>query len=358
MTQQLYYVHTMPGLEQVAWSEIAQRFPHAVFGSIKQVPQKNGLLLFRSADHPQDLLDLRCAEDLFIVAARGFKVSPDERGLRQIYAAVRNAKNASAALAAWEDVYGDLPQPATFRVVVREQGASTLMRREIGRAVSDGMLDGWPGRWSRVEEEGDIELWANLLDDELLCGLRLSRAEMRHRDYKLEHLPASLRPSVAAAMVQLTQPAPSDVFLDPMAGAGTILLERAAFGPYARLIGGDNNPEALDALGANTRSIREGLELHEWDARTLPLADDAVDKAALNLPFGRQISPGENLRALYAATFAELRRVVRPGGSIVALAADRAAIDAALRANPPLRLVKRLAVNVLGYDAVLSVIKR
>ena len=358
MTQHLYYVHTMPGLEQVAWSEITGRFPRAVFGSIKQVPQKNGLLLFRSADHPQDLLDLRCAEDLFIVAARGFKVAQGEQGLRQIYAAVRNAKTASASLAAWEDVYGNLEQPATFRVVVREQGTSGLMRREIGRAASDALLDGWPGRWSRVEEEGDIELWVNLLGDELLCGLRLSRAEMRHRDYKVQHLPASLRPSVAAAMVQLSQPAPTDVFLDPMAGAGTVLLERAAFGPFERLIGGDNNPEALDALGTNMRSVRNGVELHEWDARALPLEDGAVNKAALNLPFGRQVSPGENLRALYAATFAELARVVRPGGIIVALAADRSAVDAALRASPPLHLTKRLDVNVLGYDAVMSVIKK
>jgi 23S rRNA G2445 N2-methylase RlmL len=348
----------MPGLEQVAWSEIAGRFPKAVFGSIKQVPQKNGLLLFRSDDHPQDLLDLRCAEDLFIVAARGFKVAHDERGLRQIYAAVRNAKGVRPALGAWEDVYGDIQQAASFRVVVREQGDGRLMRRDIGRAASDAVLDGWPGRWQRVEEEGDIELWVNLLGDELLCGLRLSRAEMRHRDYKLEHLPASLRPSVAAAMVQLTQPAPDDVFLDPMAGSGTILLERAAFGPFARLIGGDNNPDALDALDVNMRSVRSGVELHEWDARALPLEDASVYKAALNMPFGRQISPGENLRALYAATFAELARVVRPGGSIVALAADASAVDAALRASPPLRLVKRLSVNVLGYDAVMSVIKR
>ncbi|MBC8075135.1 MAG: RNA methyltransferase [Chloroflexales bacterium] len=356
--QSLYYLHTMPGLEQVAWSEITQRFPRAVFGSIKQVPQKNGLLLFRSADDPQALLDLRCAEDLFIVAARGFKVAPNEQGLRQIYAAVRNAKGARAALATWEDVYGNLEQPATFRVVVREQGAAGQMRRDIGRSASDALLDGWPGRWSRVEEEADVELWVNLLGEELLCGLRLSRAEMRHRDYKVQHLPASLRPSVAAAMVQLTQPAPADVFLDPMAGAGTILLERAAFGAFGRLIGGDNSPDALDALDANMRSVPSGVELHEWDARALPLEDSSVDKAALNLPFGRQISPGENLRALYAATFAELARVVRPGGIIVALAADPSAVDGALRASPPLHMTKRLEVNVLGYDAVVSVIKR
>ena len=40
------------------------------------------------------------------------------------------------------------------------------------------------------------------------------------------------------------------------------------------------------------------------------------------------------------------------------LAADRSAVDAALRASPSLHLTKRLDVNVLGYDAAMSVVKK
>lgn len=358
MAQQLYYIHTMPGIDPIAWEEARRRFPDVEEAGRKLVPQKNTLLLFRSAVDPQDLLDLRTVEDLFVVAARGFKIMHNEQGLRQIYAAIRNSKAVKRALETWEDVYGTLEFPASFRVIVREVGASNVMRRDIGRAVSDAVLDGWPGRWRRVDEEADIELWVNLLGEELLCGLRLSRADMRHRDYKIQHLPASLRPSVAAAMVQLSRPSDGDVFLDPLAGAGTILLERIASGPYARLLGGDNDPDALDALEANFRRVRGPIELEDWDARALPLDDSSVDKVATNLPFGRQINPGANLRALYSDVLLELERVVRPGGLLVLLANDAASIDAALRAAPALRLRKRYPVTILGYDAVINVVAR
>lgn len=353
----MYYVHTLPGVEPIAWDEISARFPGASYGSRKLVPEKNGLLLFRSDAHPQDLLDLRCAEDLFFVAARGFKVASGPQGLRQIYAAVRSSKEVRNALATWEDVYGELEFPATFRVVVRETGDTRLMRADIGRAASDAVLDGWPGRWRQVPEEADIELWVNLLGEELLCGLRLSRADMRHRDYKQRHLPASLRPSIAAAMVFLTRPAANDVFLDPMAGAGTILLERAAAGPFEQLLGGDNSNEALDALEANTRGLRGNIRLRAWNARTLPLDDMSIDKAAVNLPFGRQLNSGENLRALYTDVLAELVRVLRPGGTFVALTSDTAALESALRANPALNNIKRYPVNILGVDATITVLK-
>lgn len=358
MTQQLFYIQTMPGIDPIAWDEVQRRVEDATQAGRKVVPQKNSLLLFRSAVDPQQLLDLRAAEDLFVVAARGFKIAHGEQALRQIYAAIRYAKGIGRSLDAWEDVYGPLQFPATFRVVVREVGAGNLMRRDIARAAADAVLDGWPGRWRRVDEDADVELWVNLFGEELLCGIRLSRADMRHRDYKLQHLPASLRPSVAAAMVQLSQPSGDDVFLDPMAGAGTILLERLAAGPVKRLLGGDNDPDALDALEANLRRVRGPIKIDEWDARELPLEDASVDKVVTNLPFGRQISPGANLRALYSDVLLELERVVRPGGRLVLLAGDAGQIDAALRATPSMRLIKRYPVNILGYDAFISVIGR
>ena len=54
-------------------------------------------------------------------------------------------------------------------------------------------------RW-RLEENGEVEFWATLLEDELFLAIRLSDDRMRQRDSKVAHFPGSLRPSVAAAM--------------------------------------------------------------------------------------------------------------------------------------------------------------
>ena len=48
-------------------------------------------------------------------------------------------------------------------------------------------------------------------------------------------------------MVWLTGPEDDDVFLDPMCGAGTVLIERGSIARHRLLVGADNNPEALAA---------------------------------------------------------------------------------------------------------------
>ncbi len=169
-------------------------------------------------------------------------------------------------------------------------------------------------------------------------GLRLSdRGEPRHRFERKVELPASLWPSVAAAMVLLTEPAAEDVFLDPMCGSGTILWERTKAGPYAQILGGDIDTERVDASRKNVRDHKGGrlpnLEIRQWDARELPLEDNSVDKVATNLPFGKQITGGGPAR-LYPQVLAELARVVRPGGRIVLLSSEYDLVKEQVRTLP------------------------
>jgi 23S rRNA G2445 N2-methylase RlmL len=238
-------------------------------------------------------------------------------------------------------------------------GRHQFRRRELATAVADAIIAGWPGRWRQVAEDADIEVWVNLLAGELLCGVRLSGADMRQRRGDLDtatwqHLPAALRPALAAAMVMLTRPAADDVFLDPMAGTGTLLVERAAAAPFQRLYAGDNNPDALAALSTNTRNISGDLHCEQWDARALPLPDQSVDKAAVNMPFGKQVAATSNLPALYQPVLAELQRVLRPDGRLVTLVGDLHLLDAArARAAPHLCPEPSHRVQVLGQTAFI-----
>lgn len=353
----LYALQTLPGLAALAWQEAETRLPvaegkdgPAQIGT-RIVPGRNDILLVRYEGDPKALLRLRCIEDVFAVAARAFAVAPDERGLRQCYAAVRNTRDIEGALKAWRRVTGNKRPPNTFRVIAREIGAHKFLRRDMGRAVGDAIADAWPGRWRRVDEEGDVEIWATLVENELLCGLRLSGPEMRQRG-KLRHLPASLRPALAAAMVMLTNPLPDDVFLDPMAGAGTLLVERAAAGPFRAIYGGDVKAEAVGAMRTNTRGLKGEIRCERWDARSLPLDDASVDKVAVNLPFGKQIAGEEDLPTLYRSVMSEIQRVLRPGGRLVALVGDARALEAARAAAARgLRSGPRHRVEVLGKMA-------
>jgi tRNA (guanine6-N2)-methyltransferase len=354
----LYIIHTLPGLGPLAWREaesslpiIEERAPTTI--GTRFVPGRNDMVLVNHSGGPNPLLKLRIAEDVFAIAARGFKVAPDDRGPRQVYAAVRNSAFVGDAVAAWRKANGARQQSLSYRVIARAVGKHKFLRRDLGKAVSDAISEGWPGRWTRVEDDADVEVWATLLGDELLCAIRLSGKEMRQGG-KLRHLPASLRPALAAAMVLLSEPKPNDVFLDPMAGAGTILYERAMAGKFAELHGGDSSPEAVSAMRTNMRGVGGEIVLSRWDARSLPLEDESVDKVVVNMPFGKQIAEEVDLPALYRAVLPEVERVLKRNGRFVALVGDSHLLDTARNASTrQLRALDRHRVQLLGQAATI-----
>jgi tRNA (guanine6-N2)-methyltransferase len=352
----LYMIQTIPGLGKLAWQEVEIRLADTEnppkSPATLLLPGRNDLILVALKGNPRELLRLRMSEDVFAVAGRVRNIAPDDRGLRQIHAGLRQSHDAAESLRTWQRLRGARRPATSFRVIAREAGSHRYQRRDIAQAVADAIRDGWPGKLRRAGEDADLEIWATLIDRELICGIRLSGPEMRQRE-KLRHVPASLRPALAAAMVWLSDPQEDDVFLDPMAGAGTLLLERAAAGPFAVMHGGDRSAAAVEALRVNTRPLRGEIRTARWDARKLPFDDGGIDKIAVNMPFGHQIEPGENLPDLYRELLAEFARVLHPGGRLVALVGSSDDLDQARAGTRHWRAAGRMRVTILGRPAVV-----
>jgi 23S rRNA G2445 N2-methylase RlmL len=209
-----------------------------------------------------------------------------------------------------------------------------------------------------VEENAAVEVWLTIHGATAVCGVRLSDRTMRHRTYKDEHRPASLRPTLAAAMVRLAEVRDDHVFLDPMCGAGTILAERLAVArrtanETARLCGGDIDLSALRSARANLRRPEQVL-LARWDATRLPLPGGSVDRIVTNPPFGKQMSDPASIGPLYRAALREYDRVLRPGGRAVFLVSEAAVLREAARAVG-WKQIRQLRVRVLGQPAEVTV---
>ncbi len=340
----------MPGLETLAFSEIRAHVPDA-----ELVKFARGIALFRTALSPQDLLQLRTVEDLFVALAHVTGLGHGRDALRVLYSATLNA-DITDALAVWRRAHGGV-LPRTWRVISQKQGTHDFRRIDAGQAVSDALRRALPRGMHLVEDDADIEFWLWLHGSEALIGLRLSDATMRHRTYKREHLPASLRPTVAAAMGWLARPTPDDTVLDPLCGTGTIIIERALLAPLKQAQGGDIRDEAVAMARRNARAANVAATWRVWDARSLPLDTASVTRIITNLPFGKQIGARETNADLYAALISEFGRVLVANGVLVTLTSADRLWEQILR-DAGWRITKKVVLVVLGQPASIFVAER
>jgi 23S rRNA G2445 N2-methylase RlmL len=238
------------------------------------------------------------------------------------------------------------------------EGKHGYLRRDARTALARGLAGKLPPSWPQAEENAALEIWLTIDGATAVCGVRLSDRTMRHRTYKLEHRPASLRPTVAAALVRLAEIRPRHAFLDPMCGAGTILAEHLAAIARERCdkppaLGGDLDAAAVAAAATNLRRLG-AVELACWDARRLPLADQSIDRVICNPPFGKQLGDPASIGPLYRDAVREMDRALRPSGRAVLLVSELDVLREAARAVGwhPMGSVK---VHLLGQRAFITI---
>jgi arsenite methyltransferase len=147
-----------------------------------------------------------------------------------------------------------------------------------------------------------------------VVGKTSTIAERLYEPHQLAGLPAG---AIAQALgvgnpVRAARLKPSDVVLDLGCGGGIdTLLAAREVGSTGRAIGLDTLPEMLAAAARHAAEI--GLANVEWlqgDLEDIPLPDASVDVALSNGVV--------NLSPRKSRVFAEVHRVLRPGGRLIA----------------------------------------
>jgi 23S rRNA G2445 N2-methylase RlmL len=343
------YALTTPGLEGLAAAEIRDRLGGEILKST------SGMVVFRVEDIDSRLLDLNTVEDVFLLAwgtndltrraadleliQRWTSIKPDWPELLRLHHAVR-------------------PKPRgtpSYWLVVQQEGRQVYQRHSARKSLIRGLDKVIHPRWKIQEEMADLEIWLTIHEQQAVCGVRLSDRTMRHRTWKKEHRPASLRPVVAAAMARQISARPGLRILDPMCGAGTVLAESLRLARQHRdktdpvLVGGDIDNDALQCASINLRSWTPS-QLCLWDARRLPLASRSFDAVVCNLPFGKQYAADQDLGALYDAVAKEADRVLYDGGVACFLTSETTLARNAAAANG-WKARENVPVEVLGQRA-------
>ena len=282
--------------------------------------QSTELLVNVERDALPRLRDLRCAVAAYLVLRMDVSrprslLSPDR--LRDIGDA-------------WRAVRADGGRFTSFRLSAAGSDSEDLMRLRQALAVA-------------LEVPEDVD------DGDLLVRLRRARVErgwevllrltprpLSARAWRTERFAGGLNATIAAAVVRALQPAPTDAFVDLMCGSGTLVLERLAAGPAARVAGVDIDPAALAAPGIHLRNARHRgvrVELHEADATALDEGVGRFDVLVVNPPWGTLVGSHDDNDVLYPALLRGARAVAAPRARFGVLTHDVRRFESVLRSD-------------------------
>lgn len=295
-------VDLLEGLEDWVRAEIAD-----MFGAIKVVNGvRPGTLRFRYAADPRALFGMRGVIALYVV--RSFAV-PRPRALL-------GHQHFESLLATIAYVQALMPPGSyqTLRLSAAGEDSAVLTRLKGEFAQRTGLIP--------VVDEGDLLL--RLRRSEVVDGwdvlVRLSPRPLATRSWRVCNMPGSLNATLAYCMVRMSSPVSDDRVLNLACGAGTLLVERLAFG-RCWAMGCDTNQRALDCAHANLHAAGFGqsVRLEPWDATSIPLPDASVTTIYADLPFGQLIGSHRENEVLYPRLFAEAARLTVSGGCMVLL---------------------------------------
>ena len=340
-TASQFVAETTIGLEDVARDEIVA-YTRAIAFIVGP-----GEVRFSPTGDPRRALHLRAAQAVYSCAT--FEV-PRPKALLGDAHFRRLGAQIDAALREW---------PAgTFNTIhIAAAGAESAVMRRLLSALAErtGLAPD--------ETEGDLLLrlrpnrtggWESLV--------RLTPRPLATRSWRVQNFPGALNAAVASAMTRLLQPTARDVFVNLCCGSGSLLIERAANGPAARLIGLDIAPEALAFCQSNLNAAGSGLAarvaLIRADARAAPLPTGGVTALCADLPFGQQVGSHAANLALYPAVLVEAARIAAPGARLCVISHEARLMSESLARSPAWEMVEERRISLNGIFPRIYLLRR
>ena len=338
----IYSILVSGGLENIARQELNARF-----GDTKQfkiLMRKPERIVFQYFGNPKDLLSLRTAEQLFLVVKHFSNMTHSRRSLTAISSSLTRF-NFAETLTCCRQAGVTLRKRILFRVISRMSGYRNFQKRDLQQVVERSFTN---RGWNLTQSSSGLDVWVEVHGEDGYLSIRLSKPDMAQRSKKQSRVPQSLKPNLAYGMVWLSQPQPNDIFLDPMCGAGTILLERAVTERYRYLIGGDLSEEALDVTQNNFGRQHRPRQFFHWDVKKLPLKPNTIDKIVCNLQIPDTKEDVSHLTNFYRQSINQFESVLKPGGKMVLLTLKPALIDKILNQQNSLKVRQEVGVDVSG----------
>ncbi len=343
-----YEADVAEGLEDIARDEIQRRLSPQVTLLVVRVSRRApSAIAFDYAGDPAALLELRTMLAVSLVhrvAVPRPRAILGDAHLRDLLAQIRLVR--------------DLTPASGYRTLsVGAAGSNSAVLTRLKAELA--------GRTGLAPADGEGDLYLRLRrppngGEGWEVVIRLTPRPLATRAWRVRNPPGALNATVAHAMALLTRPRPDDVFLNLACGSGTLLVERLACAPARRVIGCDISAAAREDAAVNVRASGHGadVEIHEWDARALPLPNSYVDTLCADLPFGHAVGSHDENVALYPRILAEAARVAKPDARFVLMTHEVQLMEVLLERSAEWAVEEQRRVRLGGLYPRIFVLRR
>jgi len=340
-----YVVTCLYGLEGLLADEVQERL---------HVPGERhwSEVAFHYGGDPRHVGALRLAGNVFLCIDR-VRIGPSLADLAPLTDRLR-----ALPLARWERLAGAFHDEAAGEIGIRvdRKGKHRFTYAQVEELALEAVATA-TGRRTTLEDR-PLQLKVDVHNEWCRLLARLTVRSLAVRDYRRCHARSATDPTLAAAMVRMTEPRGDDVFLDPFCGTGSVAIERCLAGAAQRVVAGERNERRIGWARTNAQAAGADVQFACWDAAALPFADRTFSAVAA-VPPQSEPSGGRRWRPEELAPLVqESLRVLRFEGRMVWLMQQGDLLPEVLKRVAPHCPVSTLACNWKGRHWTLYRIEK
>ena len=198
----------------------------------------------------------------------------------------------------------------TYVCFVKQHRDHSVTRKKVAQGIETSIATALP-QW-HVRDPADLEFWVFWSKGATLT-LRLTNQKFKYRGNRPPQRAAALRPTIAAAMIELAELEDGHSVLDPMCGSGTLLIEGSQAHSNVEFFGSDSSAEAT---ALSIHRLKGKAAIQQSELGQLKYENGSFDRVICNLPWGKQLDVDQDL---YTQGVAKLLDWMTSEGELVLL---------------------------------------
>jgi 23S rRNA G2445 N2-methylase RlmL len=289
------------GLEKVAEEEIIREISDVV---IEEVKDKR--IVFKTNENIEKIIQLRLLDDICVFVYKDVDIHSVNR-LFEVFQHL-NLQTCFDLISNYRSINNSFSLTLSF-VGLESKDILTNLSLIIEKKYN----------WKFTERNhSNFDIRVFIDHGELLIGIRINSESLHNRAYKIASKPGSLKPTVAAALVQLATGGKKGLVVDTFCGSGTILCEALISGN--QVSGSDIDCDSVEITKENLKELnyQDQSIIMCQNALKTHFSDKSYDFAISNLPWDKQIKVG-SITELYIGAVHEYKRILKDGGVLCVL---------------------------------------